>query len=1045
MSASSHRRRVLSIPSGAPFLPAFVEALLAGRVIEGFPDKTDPMALASARIFVPTRRAARALASELARQVSASSIILPQIVPLGAMEDSETQALFDPELPEFERPDVVSEVERRLVLAELILKWSQNIRNAVVSYEDDRPVFDDSEPMLVTSSPAQAFHLAGELAALIDEMVIEDIDPSALKTLVTENFDKYWAITLTFLQIAFKAWPNHLEEKELEDRAHRQAALIKQEIDRLKSGRATGPQIVIGSTGTNTATADLIKAIASLPQGAVVLPGLDTTLDPASCAAIDGAVQDSKPAIMTAGHPQAAMRKLMRVIGITQQDVQEIGNVPPTRVARMQMLREALRPAQTTEHWYTWRKSQPSTYFEEALRNVAFIEAADEREEALAIAIALRGILETPGETAAFITPDRSLARRVRADLQRWQIDVDDSGGDPLTGEPAGILAALAIACTGPHAGAGDLLALLDHAHVRLGYEPARYARLRRHFEIAVLRGPGFSLDDLPQALDLAQTLAEDHHAHPAVKRIEADDWDDLEEFVDRIIKALSPLRAPPARRTPGEWLRALADTIAHLTLRSAEDAREPLGEDTVVLFDIINSFSSVDDSRFPLTRDDFASLFAVLAREAVVRGPRKVHPRIKILGLLEARLLTADNVVLGGLDETIWPPAAKADAYLNRPMRAQLGLSSPERRIGQTAHDFVEAAGAASLTITRARKRDGAPTVPSRLIQRIEALAGEAWKQCSQRGETLLQMARKLDEAKGSKSIAAPRPCPPLALRPQTLSITEIETWRRDPYSIYARHILGLLPLEDVNADTTHAEFGTQFHQVIADFQKKYPHGPLPEDAGKTLFEVATKEFTALLANHAFRVFRWPDVQLSLQKFITWENDRRSSLKSILTEAGGRLPIELADGSTFTLRGRADRIEETKDGLVNIIDFKTGKVPTKKEIAAGFAPQLTLEAAMIERGAFEDIGPKARIGQALYVRIGKGEEDKDIEVGTPEKPLEALAAEHYEELIKLANQFREEGTPYLARPMPQYASRYAEYDHLSRVKEWSEGGEDRS
>jgi ATP-dependent helicase/nuclease subunit B len=1045
MSASSHRRRVLSIPSGAPFLPTFVEALLAGRVVEGFPNKDDPMALASARIFVPTRRAARALASELARQVSASSVILPQIVPLGAMEDSETQALFDAETPEFERPDVVSEVERRLVLAELILKWSQNIRSAVVSYEDDRPIIDDSEPMLVAASPAQAFHLAGELAALIDEMVIENIDPSALKTLVTENFDKYWAITLTFLQIAFKAWPNYLVEKGLADRARRQAELVEQEIERLDSGRVTGPQIVIGSTGTNTATADLIKAIASLPQGAVVLPGLDTTLDPASCAAIDGAVHDSKPAVMTAGHPQAAMRKLLRVIGITQQDVREIGYVPPASDARMHLLREALRPAQTTEQWYKWRNSRPAGYFDEALRGVTLVEAADEREEALAIAIALRQILETPGETAAFITPDRSLARRVRADLQRWEIEVDDSGGDPLTGEPAGILAALAIACTGQHAGASDLLALLDHAHARLGYEPVHYARLRTHFEMAVLRGPGFNLDDLVQALDLAQTLAEDHHAHPAVKSIEADDWDDLEEFVDRIVKALSPLRAPPARRTPGEWLRALADTIAHLTLRSAEDAREPLSEDTVVLFDIINSFSAVDDSRFPLSRDDFASLFAVLAREAVVRGPRKAHPRIKILGLLEARLLTADTVILGSLDETLWPPAAKTDAFLNRPMRAQLGLSSPERRIGQTAHDFVEAAGAVRLMITRARKRDGAPTVPSRFIQRLEALAGDAWKQCSQRGGTLLQMAQKLDEVKPSKSIAAPRPCPPLALRPQTLSITEIETWRRDPYSIYARHILGLLPLEDVDADTTHAEFGTQFHQVIADFQKKYPHGPLPHDAGETLMEIATREFAALLANHAFRVFRWPDVQLSLQKFITWENDRRSGLKSIVTEASGHLAIELADGSTFTLRGRADRIEVTKEGLVNIIDFKTGKVPTKKEIAAGFAPQLTLEAAMIERGAFKDIGPKAKVGQALYVKVGKGEDDKDEQVGTADKSLEVLAAEHYEELIKLANQFRGEDTPYLARPMAQYASRYAEYDHLSRVKEWSEGGEDKS
>lgn len=1046
MTAARSGRRVFSIPPGAPFLPNFVEALLGGRLIPNFPDERDPLSLARARVFVPTRRAARALAAEIARQHKSPSVLLPRIVPLGAMDESETLGLFDIDAPFDDQPAVVSQLERRLTLARLIAAWGNAVKNAIMYVDDDRIVTTGDEPLLVAATPAQAFHLAGELAALIDELMIEGVPASKLDSLAPETFDKYWRITLDFLKIAFDMWPNHLAERGLIDRAQRQIDLVEQEIGTFeRDSAASNPRIVAGSTGTNVATARLMAAIAALPAGAVVLPGLDCTLDEASAIAIDGQPRTGAPA--TAGHPQAALRRFLRTMGMSHRDVVEIGAPAPAVAARMEFLREALRPAETTSGWFAWRRSQSPSAMADSLRAITYVEADDERLEALAIAIAMRRVLETADETAALITPDRTLARRVRAELRRWAIDVDDSGGDPLAGEPAGVLAQLAIECARPTAGSAALLALLDHADLRVGFDHESLARLRMLAEIAVLRGADFNFHNLESQLASARSRAQEPYAHDFVKSITEQDWTALNDFFLTIKSALHPLLEMRAAHPASAWFSALRTVLQELV--RAPDGKDggESREDRDALQQAIDGFLGVDTHGFDLTIDDFAALFALIARETIVRGPRQAHPRIKILGLLEARLLNADHVALGGLDENIWPPAATTDAFLNRVMRAQLGLSSPERRIGQTAHDFIEAAGAPNLIVSRARKRDGAPTVPSRFLQRIQALAGESWEKCAEPGRELLAYARLLDEPeKSSQPVKRPTPRPALALRPTSLSITEIETWRRDPYSIYARHILKLRPFEELAAGQTAADYGTRLHDVLAAFLKKFPDGSLADDAAASLIDLASEKFAPLLADPEFRVFKWPNIATSLNEFIQWENARRENVAKIIVEASAKFPIALANGAEFVLRGRADRIDIDKDGAVTLIDFKTGKIPSKKEIADGLSPQLTLEAAMIEGGAFNDWIVPIKVKQALYVPIGRGEPIKPTEVGDPKKSFSDLVDEHLKGLKQLALQFMDQDTPYLAHPMPQFRPRYAEYDHLSRVKEWSSeagGGEE--
>ncbi len=1046
MKTASHKRRVFSIPSGVAFLPAFTQALLSGQIVAGFPNAEDPFSLSQARIFVPTRRAARALIAELARRVTHPAVLLPAIIPLGAMDESETASLFEPDSIGLDHPGVVSDVRRRLVLTKLILAWSKTLKNAIIHIDNGQPVTVPDEAMLVTSSPAQAYALAHDLGALLDELTISGIEPHQLKFEMPEGLDRYWDITLHFLKIAFEQWPAYLAQQELQDRAQRQLTLVNAEIRRLEDGSVTAPQIVIGSTGTNSATAKLISAIAAFPHGAVILPGLDAVLDKEGWAAIGGKAAGGEYTDSVTSHPQSALCRLLSFMNIDREDVAEIGALRPEAAARMDLVREALRPAETTDHWAQWKKTHGKADISAALADLTCIDADDERTEALAIAIALRRALLQPDITAALVTPDRNLARRVRAELQRWGIDVDDSGGDPVAGEPAGILATLALQCSHDTATAADMLALLHHSGVRLGYTAAHFAKLRAMAEIAVLRGPGWSYENPGASLEAAREDAASPHAHAAKRSISGEEWTQLADFFTRFQNALLPLRNLSGERPLVDWFTAHR-SVLELLKASAGDEEFFHREDDLALNEIFESFMSESGEGFTVSAEAYASLFATVTREAIVRGPRHSHPRLKILGLLEARLMNADLMILGGLDESIWPPAASSDPFLNRPMRVHLGLPSPERRIGQTAHDFVEAAGSGRVILTRSKKRGDAPSVPSRFIQRLAALAGDAWQEPVSRGKSLLALANIVSTPDGEPNpVKRPEPKPPLELRPQSLTITQIETWRRDPYSIYARHILKLQPLEEPDEENDASDFGSGLHDVLAKFHECYPAGALPPDAGAKIIELAETIFADQLIKPDFRVFRWPAVVASLHGFIVWETGRRENHPEICVEQSGSLIILLADGSSFRLRGRADRLEIMPDGSVIIIDYKSGTIPGYTQINDGFAPQLTLEAAMIERGAFMCVRAPAKASEAYYVKIGSDEDIEQKAVGNKTKPFDILVSEHFAGLIKLADQFRKPCTPYIPRPVPQYENKYAQYDHLARVKEWSSlSGEEES
>ena len=847
--------RVFSIPAHAPFLPTLAAALLEGALAPKFPDPADPLALSRATVYLPTRRAASAFRTALLQLKGEGVVALPRIAALGAFESAEG-AVLPEDGGDFGPPDAVGELQRRMALAALIRRWAAALKEAKT----------DGGAPLIGSSPAQVFALAGDLGELIDEMTIEGVDWRALDKLVPDAFDHYWSLTLRFLRIAAEHWPEWLSERGLIDRVARGARLIEAEIARLDAPGA-GPTIVAGSTGTNRATARLMAAVARAPQGAVVLPDFDDALDDASVAQI---LAGGEAAASAAGHPQAALLRLLAAMDVRRDQVLpiELGLQAAPRT-RARLLSEAMRPSETTDFWRRRRETLSDEATEDALVDVAYVVAQNEVEESLAIAVAMRETLETPDKTAALVTPDAGLSRRVAADLKRFGVAVENASGAVLSHAPIAVFARLALAAAISRA-PGDCAALIGHALFCAPSAPA-FDGARRVLDLAVLRRPEATVKDALDAQELERargaSLAE--RRRPWIARLSEEDWRAAAALAAHLRQAFDLLagfvRSGPLKEILAAH-RTLVWTLAGLNDEHAIDGQQALGA-------LFASWGEAIETGFDCSLNDYIRLFDEALAKLRWSPETDTHPRLAILGLLEARLLSFDRVVLGGLDEMTWPPAPRADAFLNRAMRADLGLSSPERRIGQTAHDFVAALGAKEVLLTRALKRDRKPTLPSRFVLRLQAVAGAAMGQAQSRGDRYLDLARALDRPERPAFIKAPEPRPPRALRPTKLSVTAVETLRRDPYAIFAGQILRLAPLDPIGTAPGPREIGMAWHAVL----QRY----VEARAGRAedLLELLRVAFAPFSPEHAFAVLKWPELQRAAAFFLEQDAAWRAEL----------------------------------------------------------------------------------------------------------------------------------------------------------------------
>lgn len=955
-------KNVFTIPPEVPFLDALAAGLWTNA--DG-----DAVKLADMRIFLPTRRACRMLRESFLRLTGGKPILLPRMQPIGDIDEDEL--LFADTSIESDIAPAITPLRRRLLLARLIKS-----RDAGMPID-------------------QAAHLAEALGRFLDEAQIRRCDFKKLGSLVeNRELAQHWQETVQFLSILTEAWPKILAEEGCLDPAERRNRVLAAQAAAWRAKPPAFPMIAAGSTGTMPATAELLDAIASLPSGCVVLPGLDRDMDEEQWQAVDEL------------HPQHGMKELLGLMRIDRKLVKEWGHAGKS--PRFALLREAMRPAKVTEEWrgLTQEKILPK-----ALSGLSRATFAHPQEEAQAIALMLRQALQHPDKTVALVTPDRNLAERVAILLSRWGIEANDSAGVSLAEQPVGSYLSSVIAVAAPRSGAVDWLSFLKHPLAACGLSLAECRAKARQVELHHWRSE--KPESAPWFENVKNTL-----------RVLTDVWE--------------------TERPLAAWLDdhvRLSEQLAASDDKSGVD-RLWKNEDGDAAADWINDVRQASGDFPPVTGDVYQNLFNELLRQVSYRPSHGAHPRLNILGPLEARLLCPDFVVLGGMNEGVWPPEIVVDPWMSRPMKKDFGTASPEYRIGLSAHDFVQLASAPQVIMTRSVRSGGAPTVPSRFLLQLDTVLQALGY--STKDEDALEAvepwqvwARMLDGPDDIRPCDKPEPKPPLDLRPKELSVTDIGLWQRNPYAIYAKHILGLRKLEPLEAEPDAADRGNLIHEILEQFVREYPKD-LPADALEKLLSLARAKFDAY-KNHAdVQAFWWPRFVRIADWFIAKENERRSSgTRPIATEVSGHIAF-----GDFILKGRADRIDRLADGSLSIIDYKTGGVPTEKEVKAGIEPQLPLLSLIAERGGFKDVEPK-QSGELAYWKLGGGRSDNSNKDKPYTDIIPALAAEAEAGLKEMIKAFADPATAYQAVPKPLRAPRYDDYAHLARLAEWGRSNED--
>ena len=994
--------RVYNIAPGGNFLD-----VLARKILEGFPLEPSEVRPSLSRwtILLPNRRAARQLGLILLKRSGQKAIRLPRIRPIGDLDEDQ---LADAELIAA-LPKPISKPGQFFALFSLLRRWSEE--NPLIALANE-----------IANSPSQSIALTNSLLKLVEQFETEEMTLENLSEVYEADLSEHRNAILSLMELVKTALPKILINEDVLGPSERRNRLIRLEAQRIARDETQGPIIAAGSTGTNPATRALLKAIANRRQSAVVLPGLDQYMDETTWSSL-------KP-----DHPQFALQKLLDEIQIERGDVVEMSS---GNRARNLLSSELMRPTHTA---HLWREALNSNKNEiiSSLENLHLIEAPDRHIEARSIALILRNVLETFGQTGALVTPDRDLALRVKVELLRWKIKIKDSAGEPLINFGLASLLQQILETVSENFSPTSLISLLNHPACNLGLPREELLKVLHHFEVAVLRNynVGKGLENIDRAFETARlTFLNAERVSPTIAALSEQDWQAIQQLLKRTSDCLKPLSLKTVAPFQ-EHLNILLSCIGSLAPGHNLDTPE-----NVQFSNVINTLE-LEKHRLPACDLLTAGMLMLNSlKTESFRDTNQSHPRLAIYGLLEARMMPVDILVMGGLNETKWPAQPDPGTWLNRPMRDVLGLQQPEREIGVAAHDFAQGLGYNKVYLTWSKRVDGSPLVPSRWILRLMAVLRVAGVEPNLgKSDQWLSLAKVIDEPKTLLPISKPKPSPFVKARPTRISITEVEKLIRDPYSVYARRILKLDPLPPIARKSDVALRGLLFHSAINEWNEIISR-TLAENSLEVLIQTGRKTFAPFLNDSEISNFWWPRFERMSKYLIEEETEFRKDLAQIHSETIGKYEFKI-NGIDHVLFGRADRIDLLIDGTTRVIDYKTGAPPTSQQVTVGLSPQLTLEAAILRHGEFH--GLKSSITNSLnYVKLGGGFEPVEIVSIKPTdgSTISELAERHLIGLKTLLSNYQNENQAYLPRAAVLREENELDYDHLSRFREWMLNG----
>ncbi|MEH6756567.1 MAG: double-strand break repair protein AddB [Parasphingorhabdus sp.] len=968
----------------------FADALAQG-LIDRF--AKDPLGLARGLIILPNNRARRAVHDAFVR-LSEDGLLLPQMAVIGDLELDESigVALDRGELA-LDIPPSIDPLDRLLMLARLIERESAAKGVALLSKE--------------------ALRLAREFARTLDQLTVEEIGLTQLFNIDVEpELSGHWQTSLAFFRVIAEKWQAKLVELGVVDEAARRNALFDQSVMAWKYTPPKNFVVAAGITTSAPAIARFLRAIAFLPNGMVVLPDLDMVMadeewDMLGPFAPDAENGQAKRAQET--HPQYHMKLLLERMSIARAEIIRWPRTGTSGAAskRSRALSNAFAIPKLTSRW------QSLDADERSLAGVQLVEARNSAEEAQIVALLAREALEMPERRVAIITPDRALARRISAHLERWMITADDTGGQPLSKKPEGIffLALLSAATDGfPPA---EFLALLKHPLVRAGDQRLEWLRQVRKLDL-LMRGPrpapGLSgIDSLFQSEDRRTKKLRDDLLPW---------WQDVRAVFEPAAKALSGSMDWSEMLTE---IRQLGDSLSNGQLWVGPAGR--------LLADFLSDME--DRAAFgpiKIQPREITSYFETFLADMPVRPPYGGHPRIALYGLLEARLQQADLVICSGLNEGGWPQAVTPDPWLAPMVRKSLGLSAQERQIGLSAHDLVGAMGAHDVILTRAQRDSSGPAIASRFLLRLKAMCGDNLKE----HPVVQDWARRIDKPLETVRIGQPAPNPRAEQRLVKLSVTNVDRLIADPFAFYAAKIMGLGTLDMIDAEPSPAWRGSIIHDILDKWAKEDDYDP----------DALRRRALAFLnerSSHPLMRTLWAP---RLIEGLMWVADMVAEQR-----AEGRLPIKSEQKGSATIAGIdlfgiADRIDQMPDGSLGIVDYKTGGPPSNKSVKEGFSLQLGLLGAIAEKGDFGGLSGKAT-GFEYWSLAKQGGKDSFGYIASPTNSrsrdkieTDQMVDHAVVEYTKAVTNYILGTEPMTAKLHPEYAP-YADYDQLMRLEEW--------
>ncbi|QYJ08435.1 double-strand break repair protein AddB [Qipengyuania flava] len=976
----------------------FADALVAGLVPRY---SQDEFGLAKLTLLVPSSRARRTLSEAFIRHAGeqgSAGLLMPRMAVIGDLDLDETLGpLLDP-LGAADTPPAIDPQRRLFELAALLSE-----------------VMGERAP-----SGATLLRLAREAGATMDRLLVEGVDPGDLLddsvTGIYPDLSAHWQNSLRDFSAVQILWKQKLEKEGLLDAAARRNRLFEWAARRWKEAPPETPIVAAGVTSAAPSLAKLLRVIADLKDGAVILPDFDLTmaddvwdeLGRAGAAPQPGDTPFAREDAVT--HPQYHLKLLLNRMSVARAEVQPwhrkgMAAAPPVRSHAISSL---FLPPEASKRWVDLPAEK------RRMAGVRIMTSANPEEEAQAIALLVRESLEEPEKRVAVVTPDRALARRVVHHLDRWNIMADDSAGRPLSQTPAGRLFLLLAEVMAEKAAPVPLMGLLAHPLVDGGMERGVWLRQLRRVERA-LRGPRKAGGLTPLA-GIVGVLAEQHPQVP--------------EWFESVEMALRPLV------TLGEGERVelaqVFDTLA--------DAGESLcGEKLWAKEDGRALAAFVEDMRLHAREAGFALApheAALALRDAMepiaVRPPYGGHARVQVLGLLESRMNRAQLVICAGLTEGVWPARGGVDALLAPPVLRALGVPGADFRIGLSAHDLAGAMGAPEVVLSHAERDEGGPAIPSRFLLRVQALLGDTLD--TYKDTQTVELARAMTRAPAADRYPRPAPDPTPQQRDVEISATALDRLLGDPYQFYAGKIMGLGDLEPLDAEPSPLWQGNVAHTILERWhiaRKTDPKAPLAPIMEQVLDEEN--------ADPLMRGLWQPRLEAAL-RWIQSEVESYEDRAVLAVEKKGSMTF---DG--VKVHGRADRIDRMEDGRLAIIDYKTGKPPSAAMVEQGFALQLGILGLIAQDNGFE--GLSGDPGGYEYWSLGKAKDENPFGFGYTEVPLkvgrktsgvlpEDFLPHTADKLALTISRFIKGRDPFLARENPDYPA-YDTFDQLMRLDEW--------